>query len=135
MKTLLRIVKVVLILGAFSIVGLYLSLWIMFDRTREFRAQAILGQPIVRAIEQYQTDVGQLPPSITNLVPKYLPRVPDLADFQANKLKGWNYTTETKGSNTTYTLTYYMGRGGVVYVPPNWYGNDEGHRTVILRNP
>lgn len=38
------------------------------------------------------------------------------------------------GSVVSYSLRYYMGKGGIEYEPPDWIGNDEGHKTVVLSN-
>lgn len=132
--TILKVIPIVGVLGIVGIIGLFIFTALMLDRTREFRAQAELGQPIVRAIEQYHGNMGHLPPSITNLVPKYLTQMPDTSNRQTHKYEGWEYAVATNGSEVTYTLRYYMGRGGVEYIHPNWYGNDEGHRKVILKN-
>ena len=122
--------------GLLGMVGLYFICPIIFTRhmtrTEEFLAQARRGQPIVRANEQYRNEVGQPPVAITNLVPKYLSRMPDVTDPQSQRSDGWDYVTKTNG---TYTLRYYMGRGGVEYAPPDWYGNEEGIIEVILTNP
>jgi hypothetical protein len=129
--------RVLLVVAASSVIagvcGI-LILRLMFSRTREFRAQAHLGQPIVRAIEEYRKRTGVYPESLADLAPKYLPTVPDLPDESNNKFGGWNYCTVTNGAIVSYSLRYYMGRGGVEYEPPKWIGNNEGHRTVILSN-
>jgi hypothetical protein len=101
-------------------------------RTGDFQAQARAGQPIVRAIEEYREQTGNYPASLTNLVPNYLSAVPGTADLSSYKLAGWIYRTVTNGSLVSYNLRYYMGRGKVEYEPPNWIGNDESYRTVIL---
>jgi hypothetical protein len=106
----------------------------LFDRTREFRAQAQAGQPIVGAIEAFKKESGHYPASLADLVPKYLPAPPDVPDRTNHKFRGWEYRTVTNGIAVSYSLIYYMGRGGVEYDPPRWFGNDEGHRTILLRN-
>jgi hypothetical protein len=63
-----------------------------------------------------------------------LAAVPDLPDKSQHKYSGWDYRTATNGIEISYTLSYYMGRGGVEYESPNWIGDDEGHKTVILSN-
>ena len=103
------------------------------SRTGEFTAQAQAGQPIVRAIEQFRKQTGSYPTSLADLAPKYLPRIPDTPNESQQKLTGWEYLAVTNGAVVTYTLRYYMGRGGIEYEPPVWYGNDEGHRTVLLK--
>lgn len=103
-------------------------------RTGEFRAQALAGQPIVRAIDKYRDQTGSYPTSLTNLVPNYLAEVPDIADEANRKLPGWEYRTLTNGSVVSFSLRYYMGRGGVEYEAGKWIGNNEGRRTVILSN-
>jgi hypothetical protein len=130
----MRIFLVVVV--SFMIVGVcgIVVLRLMFSRTREFRAQAYLGQPIVRAIEECRKQTGIYPNSLADLAPKYLPTVPDLPDESNSKFAGWDYHTVTNGAVVSYSLTYFMGRGGVEYYPPKWIGNNEGHRTVILSN-
>jgi hypothetical protein len=125
--------KVVFILLTAGVVGFF-TLRVLFDRTREFRAQALAGQPIVRGIEEFHKQAGSYPASLTDLVPTYLSAVPDTPDRSQGKYTGWEYRTLTNGVNVTYTLRYYMGRGGIEYEPPVWYGNDEGHRKVLFRN-
>ena len=111
-----------------------LFLHFLFNRTIEFRAQAQAGQPIAQAIEQFHKQTGGYPASLTELLPNYLPATPAGRDLAQKKFAGWDYHTRTNGAVTSYTLRYYMGRGGVEYEPPIWYGNNEGHRTVILKN-
>jgi hypothetical protein len=121
--------------GAFVLLGIcgVAGLQLVLSRTREFRAQAQAGQPIVRAIEQFRKQTGSYPASLADLAPKYLPTVPDVLNESQQKFSGWDYQIVTNGTAVSFALRYYMGRGGVEYEPPNWIGNDEGHRTVILR--
>ena len=119
-----------LLLSVCGVTGLRL----MFSRTREFRAQAEAGQPIVRAIEEFRRHTGTYPASLADLVPKYLPTVPDLPNEPEHKFSGWDYQAVTNGTVVSYTLKYYMGKGCVEYRPPNWIGNDEGTRTILLKN-
>ena len=122
----------------FVVVGVvvcgFVGLSLLLSRTLEFRAQAGRGQPIVRGIEEFKKQTGAYPASLADLVPKYLPDAPDIADWPNHKFRGWDYRTVTNGVPVSYSLRYYMGRGGVEYEPPVWFGNDEGHRTVLLRN-
>ena len=104
------------------------------NRTGEFQAQAQVGQPIVRAIEDFRRQTGSYPASLADLLPKYLPTIPETPDKSQHKFNGWEYCKITNDVTITYTLRYYMGKGGVEYEPPVWFGNDEGHRTVLLRN-
>ena len=106
----------------------------MFGRERSFRAQAELGQPIVRAIEQYRVQTGRYPASLAALVPDFLSLVPQVPDRAQHQFSGWDYQTETNAGVVTYSLRYYLGRGGVEYRPPHWIGNDEGHRKILLSN-
>ena len=71
---------------------------------------------------------------LSDLVPKYLATVPDVPDRSKGKFTGWDYSPETNGLVVSYSLRYYMGKGGVEYEPPNWVGNDEGNKTIILSN-
>lgn len=112
----------------------YGLLLLAFDRTREFRAKACEGQPIVRAIQQFRKQTGSYPLSLSELAPKYLPKVPDLPDESQHKFSGWEYEVVTNGASVSYRLRAYMGKGGVEYHVPNWIGNDEGHQTVVLRD-
>jgi len=129
--------RILLVVGGglvlLSICGIT-GLRLIFSRTREFRAQAEAGQPIVRAIEQFRRQTGTYPASLTDLAPNYLPTVPDLPNKAEHKFSGWDYRAVTNGTVVSYTLRYYMGRGGVEYQPPNWIGNDEGNRTILLKN-
>ncbi len=125
--------KLFLLIVAVCVLG-FLVLHALFDRTREFRAQAQAGQPIVRAIEDYHKQTGTYPPSLADLAPKYLAIAPDIPDQSQHKFIGWDYHIVTNGTAVSYSLMYYMGRGGVEYKPPNWIGNDEGHQTVVLSN-
>src|SRR5437773_11697957 len=95
------------------------------SRTPEFVAQAQAGQPIVGAIDQYRKQTGSYPAALSDLVPKYLAAAPDVPDRSKNKFTGWDYSPVTNGSVVSYSLRYYMGKGGVEYEPPNWIGNDE----------
>jgi hypothetical protein len=106
----------------------------LVDRTGAFRAQAKAGQPIVRAIESYRKQTGNYPTSLVDVVPKYLETIPDMPDESHQIFNGWDYQIVTNHAKQSYSLRYYMGRGGVEYKPPVWYGNDEGTRTVILKN-
>ncbi|MEI6392587.1 MAG: hypothetical protein WCT12_15960 [Verrucomicrobiota bacterium] len=130
LRTVLMVSGALLLLGVCGVIGLRL----MFSRTREFRAQARAGQPILRAIEAFRKQTGSYPASLADLAPKYLAVVPELPDESQSRFTGWDYRTVTNGVAVSYTLRYYMGRGGVEYEPPNWTGNDEAHRTIILKN-
>jgi hypothetical protein len=124
----LVVAAVLLILGFCGIVALRL----LFSRTREFRAQARVGQPIVRAIQDFRKQTGSYPISLAELAPKYLPTVPDIQQDEHYKYGSWEYHVVTNGAVVSYSLRSYMGRGGVEYQPPNWIGNDEGSRAIIL---
>lgn len=104
------------------------------SRTSEFKAQAELGQPIVRAIDNYHRQRGNYPASLADLVPKYLAAAPDIPDESKHKFRGWDYSIVTNGTAISYSLRYYMGHGGIEYKPPELIGDDEGHRTVVLSN-
>ena len=119
--------RTVILVGAMTLIS-------ACSRTAAFLAEAHAGQPIVRAIEAYQKQAGHYPSSLTNLVPVFLAETPDMADRSRHKFSGWDYRPITNDLGASYSLRYYMGRGGVEYSPPNWIGNDEGARTVILKN-
>jgi hypothetical protein len=125
--------RIPLVLVAMVVVG-FLGLHLLVSRTFEFRAQAHRGQPIVRAIEDFKKQTGFYPVALADLVPKHLPIAPDIPNYPNHKYQGWEYRTVTNGGAVTYSLRYYMGRGGVEYEPPVWFGNNEGHRSVLLRN-
>ena len=129
-RNLLIVVASSVVVGVCGILALHL----MFNRTSEFRLQAQAGQPIVRAIESFRRQTGSLPASLAELAPKYLPTVPIVSDNSKPNLRGWEYRLVTNGVVVSYNLRYYLGRGGVEYEPPNWMGNDEGNRKVILSN-
>jgi hypothetical protein len=82
-------------------------------RKDEYKAQAKLGQPIVRAIEDYYTQTGSYPTSLDALPQKY---------------SGWTYETSTNG---WYALRYRMGQGGVEYEPHRWIGGDKAHYVLL----
>ena len=88
----------------------------------------------MRAIESFRRQTGSLPASLAELAPKYLATVPIVSDNSKPNLRGWEYRLVTNGVVVSYNLRYYLGRGGVEYEPPNWMGNDEGNRKVILSN-
>ena len=113
--------------------NMFVSPW-MFSRTNEFRAKARSGQPIVRALEKFRKQNGAYPKSLADLAPKYLPEVPELRDESHVEFGGWDYLPVTNGAACSYSLRFYLGKGGVEYEPPRWFGNDEGLRTVILSN-
>jgi type II secretory pathway pseudopilin PulG len=94
------------------------------NRRAEFLAQAKAGQPIVKAIEDFRKETGEYPSSLAVLVASH-PQI---------KIAGWEYAATTNGASISFSLRFYMGKGGVEYEPPNWIGNDEGNRTVILMN-
>jgi hypothetical protein len=87
-------------------------------RTDEFKAQAKLGQPIVRAIEDYHTQTGSYPTSLDALPQKY---------------SGWTYETLTNEGVISYALRYRMGQqGGVFYEPSHWLGGSNEAHIVLL---
>ena len=106
-----------------------------FSRTAEFRARAKAGQPLVRAIEAFRRDTGHYPTSLHELVPKYFPGFPSIPSdprARGSDSDGWEYYT--RGTDS-YSLYYFMGKGGVEYDPPNWIGDDDGNRKVLSLNP
>jgi len=123
-----------LLIAATCFLLLLVLRYVGFDGTREFRAQAQAGQPIVRAIEEYRKQTGAYPESLAAIAPKYLPAVPELPDELNRKLTGWDYRKVTNSLVVSYSLRYYMGRGGVEYEPPKWIGTYEGDKTVIFTN-
>ena len=83
----------------------------------EYKAQAKLGQPIVRAIEDYYTQTGSYPTSLDALSQKY---------------SGWTYETSTEtATNGWYALRYRFSKGGVEYEPHRWIGGDKGHYVLL----
>jgi hypothetical protein len=122
-----------IVLVVVSIVGLA-TLRATFGRMQQFRAKAKAGQPLVWAIEKFREETGDYPVSLTNLAPLYLATVPELPNPSNNQFSGWNYEVVTNAGKITFRLSYYMGRGGVEYVPPHWIGNNEGSKKVVLSN-
>ena len=123
-----------LLFGILITICVYCFFYLKVDRTPEFRAQAKIGQPIVQAIEAYYKQTGSYPDSLTNLAPKYLGTLPDVADPEHGNVSGWDYHIVAGDKSYTYSLRFYMGRGGVEYMSPNWIGNDEGRRTILFKN-
>ena len=121
-------------LGLVVAVVCFLILHLAFDQTSAFRAQAELGQPIVRAIEDFHGQSGVYPSSLTDLAPKYLATVSGIPNESQHKFIGWEYRMVTNGMAVTCTLRHSMGKGGVEYEPPDWFRNDEGTRIVVLSN-
>lgn len=97
------------------------------SRTREFRAQAEAGQQIVKAIEEFRKKTGNYPASLADLGLKHLPTV-------SHGPGQWEYRAVTNVTGMTFTLSYFMGKGGVQYVPPVWFANDDGHEMILFRN-
>ena len=86
-------------------------------RTDKYKAQAELGQPIVRAIEDYHTRTGSYPTSL---------------DVLSQKYTGWTYETSAEtATNGWYALRYRFGKGGVEYEPSRWIGGDKGHYVLL----
>ncbi len=56
---------------------------------------------IVQALEEYYTESGMYPAVLDDLVPTYLPTLPEAVTTQGT---GWLY----ESTNTTYTLGYWM---------------------------
>jgi hypothetical protein len=113
----------------------FLMLWLFnpFDRTAEFRAQAKVGQRVVRGIEEFRKDTGQYPASLDELVPKYLPAVAIRPVAMPYHMKVWSYWTSTNDGTVSYGLYCYMGKADVEYNPPNWVANDDGnYRTLSI---
>ncbi len=103
-----------------------------FDRMPAFQAQAQAGMPLVQAIEAFRTDTGHYPGSLSELAPKYLPEVASEPGDLKRKFSGWEYLTETNYSGTvSYSLYYFMGKGGVTYHSTNWVADDDGHERNI----
>lgn len=111
-----------------------IALRLMFSRTRVFRAQAHVGQPIVRAIEDFRKHTGSYPATLTELSPQYLTTLPEIQEDGHYKYGSWEYRLITNGAAVGYSLRSYMGRGGVEYQPPHWIGINEGSRKILLSN-
>jgi hypothetical protein len=113
----------------------FLMLWLFnpFDRTAEFRAQAKVGQRVVRGIEQFRKDTGQYPASLAELVPKYLAEDAIKPERSRYYIKNWEYWTSANNGTVSYGLYCYMGKADVEYNPPNWVANDDGNfRTLSI---
>jgi hypothetical protein len=134
MRTITSIRAFVVAAGVAGVVLLGLYDWLI-SHTVEFRMRAHLGQPIVRAVEQFRKETGSYPASLVSLAPKYLPTVPDMPDQSKHKFDGWDYRLVTNGVAISYGLSYYMGKAQLQYEPPTWVGEiDGGHKTIIFRN-
>ena len=81
-------------------------------RTAEFEAQAKLGQPIVRAIEDHLKQTGTYPASLDEL---------------PLRTSGWTSMTFVEDTQVTYELRHPMSQGDVVYIPSSWLVQDKGH--------
>ena len=127
-RVLLMVVAALFVLAVCGLVAVELS------RTRKFRAQARVGQPIVRAIEDYRKQWGRYPASLRELSPQYLATVPEIRKEGQYKYGSWEYRLVTNGAVVSYRLRSYMGRGGVEYESPHWIGNHEGSRKIVLSN-
>jgi hypothetical protein len=121
---------VVFSLILYSGIRIYFSLFWDRGRTKEFSAQAKRGQIIVLALEKFKSDSGYYPDSLSRLFPQYLESFPKLPNYLKN-IK-WEY--RKNHNDKPYSLRFYMGKGGVEYYPPHWYGNNEGSRKIILSN-
>lgn len=111
--------------------NMLVSPWV-FSRTSEFLTKAQSGQPIVRSLENFRRQNGAYPKSLADLAPNYLPEVSKLHGGSHFEFSGWDYLPVTNGAAGSYSLRFHLGKGGVEYEPPRWFGNDEGLRTVIL---
>ena len=80
--------------------------------TAKFEAQARLGQPIVRAIEDHLKQTGTYPASLDEL---------------PLKTSGWTFMTFVEDTRVTYELRYSMGQDDVVYIPSSWLVQNKGH--------
>ena len=116
------------------LIGGGLTLRLLFDRTREFKAKAREGEPIVTAIESFIHDAGRPPDSLRELVPQYLPSLPPLQDYSNRVFFAWDYSVVSNRSGVSYTLGHFMGKGGVRFEPPYWVGNDEGRRIPLFKH-
>ncbi len=105
------------------------------DRSLAFQKKVKEGTPIVRAIEQFRRDTGAYPVSLTELAPKYISALPPNIANAPFKYGHWGYFTFTNGIAVSYSLTYFMGKGGIDYTPPYWTGDNDGHRRVIGNGP
>ena len=142
MRTFLKVLKIGLVSLLAMFVIFSIAVRVLLSRTGEFRAKAKEGDPIVTAIERFKYANGAYPESLSVLVPSYLPSQPQVADITNGVFGGWDYQIVTNieyhlASNvtvTSYTLRYYMGRGGIEYQAPYWLGNDEGHRSIVRKH-
>ena len=110
-----------------------IAIKLFFSRTNEFCNQAKVGQPIVHAIEQFRRQEGRYPKTLAELVPEYLPAEPNILNKDHGQYAAWEYSVITNGNNISFKLRCYMGRGGIEYDPPNWIGDNEGHKEVLLK--
>ena len=99
---------------------------------QEIAQQLQAGELILRAIDQYNVDTKNYPPSLTNLVSGYLARYLPVTTNASQFLTGWDYRLVTNASgHARFTLSYKI----VEYrsAPPEWVGYYGGQEKVLER--
>ena len=133
----LKIWSIVLLVAIVCLAALVFAVhWSRHRLQVELHQHAVAGQPIVRALESFEDDVGRYPDTLAELAPKYLPTAPDAWGDQGKyDQSGWGYRLTTNGASTSYCLIYQTSREtGVWYEPPQWLAIRGGAREVILTN-
>lgn len=93
-------------------------------RMQAFHELAVRSQPLVDAIESYHSDTGHYPPSLTNLVPEFLPSIPSTG---MGAYPDYEYRTGTNSwYGNPYVLSIDTPAGGInwdmfVYFPGQNY--------------
>ena len=102
--------------------------WMPWYVSREYRQKVVEGRVIVHAIEACKKETGAYPISLSALVPKYLPQVPQSSDLGDHHWgPGWEYRYTADNPASPYILSYYVGRGGITYTAARqWTGIDDG---------
>ena len=77
------------------------------QRKAAFEAVAIRAQPLVEAIERFHKDIGKIPESLGQLVPEYLPSIPDTG---MSEYPSFEYRTYDVREARITLLSYDLGR-------------------------
>ena len=80
-----KTVPIILAVLAINVTGVFslVKARAHFDRER-FEAATVRAQPIVDALEAYKRDTGHYPPTLAQLIPTYLPKIPKVDNVTDN---------------------------------------------------
>lgn len=103
-----RTVCIQLLLGSFAAIGSVMASIPVADWLRHTSLEEVAdkAQPLVNAIHAYERDTGAPPPSLSALVPKYLPKVPGTGFGSSPKFDYYAH-----GVRYRPTSTWYLGFG------------------------